>query len=639
MARLTVWVALASLAAAVPQPPAVHHPMLPPLGEWEIAVAANASAPEAYAAQQLAHFLNLPLVRVANEDLSAAPGRPRFEIGATLAKQADVALHELTTPEAFACASSVAGGAFARMVLTGGEGQPRGALNAVFELLRELGFRWWAPATQAGKNVTGRRSTLPPTTTLHAAPPPVCNRRYDPPFEHRCYNPYLIHEGEDAWRLVNHLTGAMDAELPALPPEQGGGIGYVDGYFVSTFYQLVRKNLCASFLHASLIVCKNADVDHSQVPPEDHFAEHPEWYSYGCIHGNCTRRHSWKPNGPPALARKGLGSGCDAAQLCLSNPELRKFVANRTLAAYAAMNDTNDGQHGTPPSIISVSQMDCSAGSRCQCAKCLALEKEYGGTAGPYVMLGNEVAAAVAADGRFPNVSIDNLAYTFTEDAPSNISVGPGLITRWAPIDIDFAYPLSEQKHPGTYSSQTPDKQLAGWQEAAANGGGKVYSWVYYDNFADFLMPHPNWLVIGADIEFLASHGVRGVFAEATESYPTADMDELRAWVMAQKTFDPSRNSTALVHEFLTGFYGDSAAPLVWTYLTTFSQAARATGGVTKYGLPTAAWVTIDAILDSAAALRQAVAEAPEEFRPQLDRLWLTPRYLVRYLVHICSLL
>ena len=146
----------------------------------------------------------------------------------------------------------------------------------------------------------------------------------------------------------------------------------------------------------------------------------------------------------------------------------------------------------------------------------------------------------------------------------------------------------------------------------------------------DFLMPHPNWLIIGTDIEFLAQHDVRGIFAEATESYPTADMDEMRAWVMAQKTFDPRRNSTALVLEFVDGFYGTAAAPLVWTYLTAFSDAARAAGGLTKYGGPTAAWVTVDAIMASAAALKRAVAEAPLEFQPQLGRLWLTPRYLVR---------
>jgi hypothetical protein len=82
------------------------------------------------------------------------------------------------------------------------------------------------------------------------------------------------------------------------------------------------------------------------VPPEEHFAAHPEWYSYGCIEGNCTRRHTWKPHGPHA--KQGLGVGCDQAQLCLSNPELRRQVINATLAALKKVNDSNDGQHGTP---------------------------------------------------------------------------------------------------------------------------------------------------------------------------------------------------------------------------------------------------------------------------------------------------
>ena len=50
---------------------------------------------------------------------------------------------------------------------------------------------------------------------------------------------FLVGAGDDTWRLANHMSGAMDGELPALAPAEGGGIGYVDGYFVSTMYQLV----------------------------------------------------------------------------------------------------------------------------------------------------------------------------------------------------------------------------------------------------------------------------------------------------------------------------------------------------------------------------------------------------------------
>ena len=77
------------------------------------------------------------------------------------------------------------------------------------------------------------------------------------------------------------------------------------------------------------------------------------------------------------------------------------------------------------------------------------------------------------------------------------------------PIDVDFAYPLDSQVNNGIYSSAKPPSQLKGWMAAAGKGGGKIYSWIYYDNFHDFLMPHPMWLNLGSDIEFLARNGVK----------------------------------------------------------------------------------------------------------------------------------
>jgi hypothetical protein len=272
----------------------------------------------------------------------------------------------------------------------------QGTLNAVFEFLRDLGFRFW---NAAHPNRTAM-VTLPPIS----AAVPACDRVFEPPIEYpmfrrpislhcpslrtltsatyktlmctsllcvthvasgeqhtqqghelyvvvRRYRLFFAHAvcaGDPLWRLQNHMNGAMDGEVYPLPLEQGGGVGYVNGYFVSTLYALV--------------------------PPEDHFAAHPEWYSYGCIHGNCTRRYEWKPGGPPAEAKKGNGLGCNVAQLCLSNPELRSFVVNQTLAVIAGLNETHNHEH-VHPSIISVSQNDCSEGSRCQCSKCLAMEQ------------------------------------------------------------------------------------------------------------------------------------------------------------------------------------------------------------------------------------------------------------------------
>ena len=95
-----------------------------------------------------------------------------------------------------------------------------------------------------------------------------------------------------------------------------------------------------------------------------------------------------------------------------------------------------------------------------------------------------------------------------------------------------------------------------GMEEGAVEAGGsKLYTWIYYDNYHDLLMPHPMWRNVAPDIAFLASHGVRGVFAEGTGTYPSVEMVELKAWVFAQLTFDPRRNRCSLK-------YGGKLLPL-----------------------------------------------------------------------------
>ena len=489
-----------------------------------VTVAAVAPPQDHFAAEQLAQWLsrllpaNISVVSLPNP---AVERQPHILVGAEAAAKLlppTVVAQLDGKSEAFACYSnwgqqiSLQRGAPSMLALAGGAGQPRGTIVAVYEFLRMLGFRWWNAGVQQGLDAV---ITVPPPSTSNA-PLPACARVYEPPIEYRLYNAYLVGAGDGLWRVQNHMSGAMDGELPPLPPEQGGGIGYVDGYFVSTLYSLV--------------------------PPAEHFYTHPEWYSYGCIQGNCTRRHTWKPNGP--LAKIGRGSGCSQAQLCLSNAQLRKFVVNATLTVIRELNDTNDGQRGTRPSVISVSQNDCSAGSRCQCPKCLAMEHAHGGRAGPFIVLSNEVATAVKQV--YPEIEVDMLAYTFTEDppnrtAPEPVAVGENLIARWAPIDIDFAYPLANQPGFGACkcrssfsfsrvlsalsafgfppsilhcakriadSSHLAKDQLAGWAATTDRArGGKLYSWLYWNNYNDFLS------------KFCAVFRVVGIWASCSTMY------------------------------------------------------------------------------------------------------------------------
>ena len=182
-------------------------PPMPKLDEFVVAVHADASPPERLAAAQLAHWLSAALPRptplfVLPANASAAGKRPRFAVGAALARaRPGLPVDALASAEAFACQSFGADASGpATIYLTGGARQLRGALNAVFELLRALGFRWWAPSTQRvapwlpgpGAPVLGRRTAVPTATTLLARPAPTCNRTFDPPVEYRLYNACLV---------------------------------------------------------------------------------------------------------------------------------------------------------------------------------------------------------------------------------------------------------------------------------------------------------------------------------------------------------------------------------------------------------------------------------------------------------------
>ena len=237
----------------------------------------------------------------------------------------------------------------------------------------------------------------------------------------------------------------------------------------------------------------------------------------------------------------------------------------------------------------------------------------------------------------------DSLAYDFTEEpvpSPSRINVSVGHIVRFAPSDATQAVPLSAQTWGYKPSSKlSPRQQLEGWAAAVQRGGGKVWSWLYYNNFADFLMPQPNWFNIGDDVAFLASHNVSGVFAEGLNGNPSADMNELRAWVLAAASFDPSRNGTALIGEFLRGYYSEAAAPFVFRHMRVWrASVLRHTNATTilgKWETPAAAWVTPAAVLESSAALLAAMSAAAatptssREYRVRLDRLWISVRYLL----------
>ena len=217
--------------------------------------------------------------------------------------------------------------------------------------------------------------------------------RYVPALEYR--EPFWMDAFDADWAARNKSNGSATR----LDEPRGGKLNY-GGLFVHTFFTLV--------------------------PPAKYFKDHPEWYS--------------------ELDGKRVGGAGEYVQLCVTNEELKKFMAQQVLDYLKAHPEAN---------IVSVSQNDTD--NHCRCAACRKLEEEEGSPAGPLLHFVNYVAAAVAKE--YPNVAIDTLAYQYTRKPPLHVKPLPNVVVRLCSIECDFAQPLTAP------SNQKFADDIVGWSK------------------------------------------------------------------------------------------------------------------------------------------------------------------------------
>jgi hypothetical protein len=265
------------------------------------------------------------------------------------------------------------------------------------------------------------------------------------------------------------------------------------------------------------------------VPPEKYFGPHPEWYSL--IKGKRTHEH---------------------AQLCLSNPELRDYVVQRVKEWLREAPEAR---------IISVTQNDCFGA--CECAKCKAIDEAEGSPSGSMLTFVNYIAEKIEPE--FPNVAVDTFAYQYTRRPPKTLRARPNVIVRLCSIECNFREPLD---HP---SNAALLADLKAWSRIC----GRLYVWDYVTDFAHYVLPHPNWFVLGPNMRLFQAYNVKGVFEEGAYAGPGAEMAELESWVLAQLLWNPQQDDRALIKEFLRGYYGQKAGDIVERYLELMHRASE----------------------------------------------------------------
>jgi hypothetical protein len=265
------------------------------------------------------------------------------------------------------------------------------------------------------------------------------------------------------------------------------------------------------------------------VPPEKYFASHPEWYSL--IKGKRTHQN---------------------AQLCLSNPELRDFMVQRVKEWL---------RESPEDKIISVTQNDCFGA--CACEKCKTIDEAEGSPAGIMVDFVNYIAERIEPE--FPDVAVDTFAYQYTRHPPRTIRPRPNVIVRLCSIECNFREPLNDP------SNASFLEDLARWSKMC----NRLYVWDYVTDFAHYVLPHPNYFVLGPNVRLFREYGVKGVFEEGAYGGPGEEMAEMRSWVLAQLLWNPDRDDKALIREFLAGYYGKRAGALIGRYLELMHESSK----------------------------------------------------------------
>ena len=376
-----------------------------------------------------------------------------------------------------------------RLHVTGGG--PRGVLYGVYELLERFGgCEWFTPWC----GDIPKREIFAVPDGLDLSDRPAFEQR-ETSWRHNIVgnNRFAEKAGNDAFAARMRFNGQWHRKAryggTAMPFARRLGICH-------TFYELV--------------------------PPKTHFAAHPEWFSE--VGGHRTG---------------------ERAQLCWSNMELAKFVAEEIKRRLRAEPDAR---------MVGVSQNDWR--NFCQCAECAALTKAEGSPSGPNLKFVNAIAKEVEKD--FPDVIVETLAYQFTRRPPKTIRPRRNVAVCLCSFECSFSMPFAESNHDSTKGFC---ENLRGWGNICRN----LFIYNYATNFRNYLFPFPNVYSMASNYRLFLENGARWIYDQADSGGYHGEFAELKCYLQSKLMWNPNCDIEPLIDRFMKGYYG-AAAPYVRRY-------------------------------------------------------------------------
>ena len=264
---------------------------------------------------------------------------------------------------------------------------------------------------------------------------------------------------------------------------------------------------------------------HALVPPNIYFEEHPEYFAM--VNGERL-----------------------PTQLCLTNPHvleitiqsLRKKIAENPDATYWSVSQNDNRDY-------------------CTCENCKAIDDTEGSPAGSIIQFVNQVA------DQFPDKMISTLAYQYGRKAPKNLRPKENVNIMLCSIEINRNLPIEDDPSCADFM-----RDVIEWGKIAED----IIVWDYVIQFPNLISPFPNLHVLKPNLQFFSRNGVTAMFEQGNREVG-GEFAELRAYLISKLMWNPDLDVDALMHDFLTGYYGKASEPIA-TYINEMREALLESG-------------------------------------------------------------
>ncbi len=273
------------------------------------------------------------------------------------------------------------------------------------------------------------------------------------------------------------------------------------------------------------------------LPPEKYFESHPEYFSL--VNGKRVRDK----------------------QLCLTNPDVIKLIIQ-------SLRERIEKE----PHILywSISQMDWAG--YCECPNCRAVDDREGTPMGSLLEFINTIGA------EFPDHIIATLAYQYSRKPPRSLHALPNVGIQFCTLELNRSRSFAIDERPDSVAFRD---DLGRWAGISQN----IVIWDYTIQFANLVSPFPNLRVLKPNLQHLASHHVMGVYSQANREIG-GEFAELRGYLLAKLMWDPNEDVSALMDDFLDGYYGPAGRP-IRRYIDLMHDALEKSGADLKiFGHP-----------------------------------------------------